>query len=248
MRSSIPQINLAPYVRRYRSAVLLGLAIVLFYAAKAQTVAPIPVTPTAQAEAPEDTLGRTTPRGAVLGFLAAAGKRDEETAAKYLNTTLRGQPAAELAQRLSVVLNQRLSAKLNHLSNRPEGSLADPLHPNIELVGTISSDKGDVEILLERVDRGKAGSIWLFSRGTLTWIPKLYDEVNAVPVENVLPEFLTEIRIGPFPLFEVLAVFVGVPLFYLLASLLNRLLSRLAGLLRRRLRRKPALRDRRSVD
>jgi MscS family membrane protein len=243
MRDSIPQINLAPYVRRYRSAVLLGLAIVLFSAVKAQTVTPLPVTPTAQAETPEDTLGRTTPRGAVLGFLAAAGKRDDETAAKYLNTTLRGQPAAELAQRLSVVLNQRLSAKLNQLSNRPEGSLADPLHPNIELVGTISSAEGDIEILLERVDRGKAGSIWLFSRGTLNWIPRLYDEVNAVPVENVLPAFLTETRIGPFPLFEVLAVVVGMPLFYMLASLLNALLSRLACLLHGRLRRKSALRD-----
>jgi MscS family membrane protein len=179
----------------------------------------------------------------VLGFLGAAGKRDDETAARYLNTTLRGQPAAELAQRLFVVLNQRLSAKLYQLSNRPEGSLADPLHPNIESVGTIPSSKGDVEILLERVDRGKAGSIWLFSRGTLKSVPDLYNEINSVPVENVLPRFLTETKIGRFQLFQVLAVFVGMPLFYVLATLLSRLLSRLAGMLRRRVRRRPSLPD-----
>jgi MscS family membrane protein len=179
----------------------------------------------------------------VLGFLAAAGKRDDETAAKYLNTTLRGQPAAELAQRLFVVLNQRLSAKLYQLSNQPEGSMADPLHPNLELVGTIPSSGGDVEILLKRMDRGKASTIWLFSSGTLNSIPRLYNEINTVTVENVLPKFLTETKIGPIPLFEMLAVFVGMPLFYLLASLLNRVLSRPVGLLRRRLRRNDALQD-----
>src|ERR1700739_472747 len=237
MQSSVLHINRAPpNLRRYGSGILLAAWILLSSAGRAQMVAPIPTTPPAQAEAPEDTLGRTTPRGAVLGFLAAAGKHDDETAAKYLNNPLRGQPAAELAQRLFVVLNQRLSAKLYQLSNRPEGSLADPLEPNLELVGTIPSAEGDIEISLERSDRGKAGSIWLFSRGHLNSIQNLYDEVNTVPIENILPKFLTETRIGPFPLFQVLAVLVGMPLFYLFASLLSRLLSRLAGLLGRRLR------------
>jgi MscS family membrane protein len=42
-------------------------------------------------------------------------------------------------------------------------------------------------------------------------------------------------------LFEWLAVFVGLPLFYFVTGLLNRLLGPLVGLLRRRLRRKSAL-------
>jgi MscS family membrane protein len=136
-----------------------------------------------------------------------------------------------------------LAAKLNELSNRPEGSLADPLHPNIEVVGAIPSSKGDEEILLERVDRGKAGSIWLFSRGTLLSVPELYREIKAVSVESIFPRFLTETKIGPFQLFQVLAVFVGMPLFYVLVTLLGRLLSRLAGRLRRRVRGRHALPD-----
>jgi MscS family membrane protein len=200
-------------------------------------------TPNAQPEAFQDTLGRTTPRGAVLGFLSAERKNDSETAARYLNTRPKGKPTAELAHQLFVVLNRRLPANLNQLSNRPEGSLADPLQPNLELIGTIPSRDGNVEIQLERLDRGEAGSVWLFSRRTLDSIPDLYNEVNAQPAENVLPEFLTETRVANVPLFEWLAVFVGMPFLYLLTSLLNRMVSHLAGVLRRRLRRKSDLPD-----
>jgi MscS family membrane protein len=200
-------------------------------------------TPNAQPEAFQDTLGRTTPRGAVLGFLSAEIKNDSETATRYLNTRPKGKPTAELAHQLFVVLNRRLPANLNQLSNRPEGSLADPLQPNLELIGTIPSRDGNVEIQLEQLDRGEAGSVWLFSRRTLDSIPDLYKEVNAQPAENVLPEFLTETRVANVPLFEWLAVFVGMPFLYLLTSLLNRMVSHLAGVLRRRLRRKSDLPD-----
>jgi len=189
----------------------------------------------AQPEAPQDTLGRTTPRGAVLGFLTAAAKKDNDTAVRYLNTRLTGEPAAELARQLLVVLNRRLPANLNQLSNRPEGSQADPLHPNLELIGTIPSEDGNVDVVLERLDRGKAEPIWLFSRATLDRIPDLYEEVDTVPVENILPEFLTRTRIANIPLFEWFAIFLGLPFLYWLTGLLNRLLSHAVGELRRRL-------------
>jgi MscS family membrane protein len=242
MQSSVPQINLASSTRRYFTGCLLVVGIVLPFAAKAQTVSQKPAA-ASQSEASEDTLGRTTPRGTVLGFLSAGRKRDNETAARYLNTHLRGQPAAELAHQLFVVLNLRLSAQLYQLSDRPEGSLADPLHPNLELVGTIPSVSGDVEILLERMDRKGAGPLWLFSSETLKSIPDLYNEVNAVPVESVLPRFLIDTRIGNAHLVEVVIFFVGLPLIYLLIGLLNQLLSRLVGMLGRRVRRSPQLPD-----
>jgi MscS family membrane protein len=197
--------------------------------------------PTAAPEPPQDTLGRTTPRGAVLGFLSVAAKNDNETAAHYLNTKLKDDKAAELAHELFVVLNRRLPANLNQLSNRPEGSLANPLQPNLETIGTIPGRDGNVEIILERIDRGAAGSVWLFSRRTLDSIPDLYNEVNTAPIENVLPEFLTETKIANVPLFGWFAVFIGMPSIYLLTGLLNRILSRVAGQMRRRLQGKPDL-------
>jgi MscS family membrane protein len=62
-------------------------------------------------------------------------------------------------------------------------------------------------------------------------------------VQNILPDFLVTTRIVRIPLFEWLAVFVGVPLVYYLTVLLNRLLSRLIGVVRRNLYRKPDLRN-----
>ena len=198
--------------------------------------------PTAsQPDIPKDALGRTTPRGTVLGFVSAARKGDNELAADYLNTRLRGKAATDLAQQLFVVLDRRLPAHLNELSDKPEGSVSDRLKPDQERAGTISSDNGNVDIILERVDRGKSGSLWLFSSKTLDAIPDLYDEINGVSVESVLPEFLANTRIAGIVLFEWLAVFVGMPLFYLLTALLNRVLSRLIGRWRRRLYRKPDL-------
>jgi MscS family membrane protein len=194
-----------------------------------------------QPEVPQDSLGRTTPKGAVFGFLSAARKGDDELAARYLNTRLRGKAATDLAHQLFVVLDRRLPARLNELSDKPEGSVSDPLRPNQELVGTISSDNRNVDIIVERVDRGKSGSLWLFSSKTLDSIPDLYEEINVVSVDNILPQFLVNTRFAGISLFEWLAVFVGMPLFYFLTVLLNRLVSSLMGRLRRRLSGKPDL-------
>src|ERR1700720_4300052 len=129
-----------------------------------------------KAEIPRDTLGRNTPRGTVLGFLSAARKGDDELASQYLNTRLRGKAAADLAHQLSVVLDRRLPARLTQLSDQPDGAPSDPLKPQ-ELVGTISSDNGNVDITVERVDRGKSGQLWLFSSKTLDATADLYGEV-----------------------------------------------------------------------
>jgi MscS family membrane protein len=193
--------------------------------------------PETKAAPPKDTLGRDTPRGTVLGLLSAARKGNAQVAALYLNTPLRGEDAEDLARQLAVVLDRRLPARLNQLSDKPEGSLPDPLRPNEDLVGTITTANGDLDVLLERVDRGKAGKVWLFSRNTLNSIPDVFQELNTPVVERFLPEFLVKTRVAAIPLFELLAIFVGLPALYLLTGLLNRILSLGVGALRRRLGR-----------
>jgi MscS family membrane protein len=183
---------------------------------------------TAQPPENEDDLGRTTPRGTVFAFLTAAYKDDYSTASKYLNTRLHGGEAESLARELFYVLDRRLPAKLSHLSNDPNGSLSDPLDSRREVIGSVASQHGKVDIYLERVDRPNATQIWLFSRQTLVQIPDLYDEVNAVAVENVLPEFLLRRFLG-FTLIGWLFFPVGLPALYLGLGLLNRLLGRVVG-------------------
>jgi MscS family membrane protein len=157
---------------------------------------------TAQPEVPKDSLGRTTPKGTVLGFLRAARDGDDELAVQYLNTRLNGKAAAVLTHQLFTVLDRGLPPRLNQLSDKPEGSLANPAKPDQELVGTISTDNGKVDILLERVDRGNSGSLWLFSSKTLDAIPDLYEAINAVSVDKVLPDFLVNTRFAGIPLFN----------------------------------------------
>src|ERR1700757_1538772 len=175
-----------------------GVSVLLLVSAAAWAQVAAPKVPAAEAqpEIPKDTLGRNTPRGAVLGFLNAARKGNAEIAVLYLNTPLRGEEAEDLARQLAIVLNRRLPARLNTLSEKPEGSIPDPLRPDEDLVGTIPTSKGDLDILVERVDRGKLGKIWLFSRTTLKAIPDVFPEINMPTVERILPAFLVNSRLA----------------------------------------------------
>lgn len=218
-----------PSFKRLQCACLLPLIFLICGLAWAQIPLPAPAKP--EAEIPKDALGRTTPHGAVRGFLAASHKGAEEVAVQYLDTPLRGSAATALAHKLFVVLDRRLPARLNELADQPEGSLSDPLHPNQDLVGTIRSANGNIDIVLEHVDRKGSPPVWLFSKKTLESIPTLYEEVNAISVENVLPPALVNTRIAGVRLFEWLAVFVGMPLVYFLTGLLGRLLGSLVRIL-----------------
>jgi len=66
----------------------------------------------------------------------------------------------------------------------------------------------------------------------------LYDEVNVVSIDRILPDFLITTRLAGIALFEWLAVLGGVPFLYFLTVLLSRLLNRFLSLLHRRFSRK----------
>jgi MscS family membrane protein len=208
-----------------------------------QLAAPTPKTTEATQEPAPDPLGRNTPRGAILSFLSVARSGNAQVAALYLSTSLRGADAENLAHQLAVVLNRRLPARLNEVSDKPEGSLRDPLRPDEDIIGTISTSKGDLDIMVERIDRGKAGRVWLFSRKTLNSIPNVFEELSTPPVEEFLPGFLVRTQLADIPVFEWLALFVGVPFLYLLTVLLNSLIGVGIGAFRRHLFGNPSLQN-----
>ena len=222
-------------------AILLSLLLPAIVWCQAATPANAPAP--AQPETPKDTLGRATPRGTVLGFLNAARKGNTEVAALYLNTPLRGADSAILARQLAVVLDRRLPARLNQISDKPEGSVPDPLKPDEDSIGIIETADGPLDMVVERVDRGKAGKVWLFSRKTLTSIPGVFQELSTPPVEEFLPKFLVNTRVIGIPLFEWLALFLGMPLLYLSTGLLNRALAWGVGRVRRRIKHDASLKN-----
>ncbi len=229
-------------LRRFGACVLFVVSLTAPNAS-AQVGAPRSAAAPAQPEVSEDPLGRNTPRGTVQGFLFAAGKGDHETAVRYLNTRLRGEAAVVLARQLFVVLNRRLPARLNEMSDKPEGSLSYPNEPDKDSIGTVPTDTGEIDVVLERVGLDKAGGLWLFSRETLSQIPELYAEVTSEDTQNRLIKFLLEKRIAYISLLNWIALLVGLPLLYLVAKRLNPVLSRHAGRLLRRVRRNPNLPD-----
>jgi MscS family membrane protein len=170
----------------------------------------------------KDPLGRSTPRGTVLGFLLAANKKDNEVAAQYLNAPKSPKAASELAGELFVVLNRRLPARLNEISDRAEGTATSLLRPDLYLVGTING--ANLDVTLERVERQDTGPIWLFSRATLDAIPAVYEETHQLSVEDIFPPALVNNYLLGIPAYDWLFVFVGLPLTYFLTGLLNRLL------------------------
>ena len=228
---------------RCRAYLLLVLLLFLFCPAGRSQVVSTKSAPETPVEAPKDALGRTTPRGAVMGFLGAARKGNGEIAALYLNTSLRGADSESLARQLAVVLDRRLPARLNTLSDKPEGSLPDALRPDEDIIGTIETANGPLDIVVERVDRGKLGRVWLFSRKTLESIPSVYDELSTPTIEKLLPQFLIETRLGGIQLFEWLSVLLGMPFLYFITGLLNRAVSASVGAARRRLKQDAGLRN-----
>jgi len=228
------------YVMQFGRALALSVLFVICPVARPQISGPAkPATPDneAQPEIPKDKLGRNTPRGAVIGFLSTVRKGNLETAVLYLNSPLHGHEAEELARQLATVLDRRLPAKLNEISDEPDGSVPDPLRPDEDLVGTIDTTNGELDIKLERIDRGKAGKVWLFARNTLNSIPGVFRDLNMPPVENFLPEVLVNTRPATIPLYEWVAVFIGIPFLYMLTGLLGRALGLGVGAVRRRIHR-----------
>ena len=223
------------------SACLLTLCLLECLPVWAQVGTSGSVPGTIQPAITQDPLGRTTPKGTVLGFLIAERKGQDELAVQYLNTPLTGKAAVALAHQLFTVLDRRLAPRLPKLSELPEGSRANALRPNEDRVGTISGPRGDVDIVVERVDREASGSVWLFSGKTLDSVPELYEETNLTLVDDVLPESLVKNRIADIALYHWLAAFAGMPLFYYALTLSSRLLGGLIGQLRRHLYRKPDL-------
>jgi MscS family membrane protein len=209
-------------------ALTFGLALVGW--AKAQS--PLPTgTPNAPAEAPKtpeaDPLGRDTPRGAATGFLRVIQRENYERAAEYLDSRRKGVELQELAQKLGVVLDRKLSTRLSALSDKAEGDLDDSFGPNRDLLGVIPSVSGDVEILLDRVQQGKARPLWLFSSESLQDVRRLYDEIEPIWLEKYIPESLRSRRWLSIPLYQWIHGILALPLVVGLAAILTRILTRL---------------------
>lgn len=203
---------------------LLVLAGALGGPATAQEPAAPPEEASEPAPAPLD---RTTPRGAVHGYLLASRDGDYERAASYLNLSpvprqRRADAGPQLARHLKLVLDRELWVDLDALSDDPLGDRDDGLAARQERVGAIETGSGPVEILLNRVTRDGA-TVWEFSSTTVSRVPELYDEFGYGRFGEVLPDVLFRRDFLNVQLWQ----WVGLLSIFVLASLASWIFARL---------------------
>jgi MscS family membrane protein len=187
--------------------------------------------------ATDDPLGRSTPKGTVLGFIKAASQREYETALQYLDTKKKGASAKRLVDELQTILDRGLSGKPTTLSSKPEGILDDNLPPSKERIGTVETASGSLDILLERIQRDRHPAIWLFSAETLKSVPEIYQEMEVHFLEQYLPKFLVNTWFLWFPLWQWCVILLVIPLSFVFATFVTRLMIPLLLWLVRRIRK-----------
>jgi MscS family membrane protein len=198
-------------------------------AAATQAAAPTPP------PEPADPLGRTTPQGSVLGFLKAAEADDYKKAAKYLDGKRSDEQGQELATQLKTLLDLGMSTSIESLSRSPEGNTKDNLRVSRELVGTVKTEHGDLDIFLDQVTRKDQPPIWLFSQETLKEVPAAYASVQHRDFSRHFPEWMLRVRFLSVPIWRWVMVLSSGLIILALASILTRVLIwLLRTLLRRR--------------
>jgi MscS family membrane protein len=206
-------------------ALLLGTALGAEQGAN-QTAATPPTT-----EIPEDEFGRGSPQGAVNGFFAACREGNYEKAANYLD--LRRIPAdgPTLARQLRTILSRTLWVDVEALSPEHEGRLNDGLPPYRERLGSIDTQAGKVDILLQRVPREDGVSIWKLAGVTVAQVPDLYKEFGYGALERFLPKMFFDIQFLDIALWQWIGLLVLVLLAAIASWFLTVLVVRLFGTL-----------------
>ncbi len=183
-----------------------------------------PSTTPPPAPPPPDPLGRSTPYGCAIGFLQAVNNDNLSVATQYLDTKLPEEKAKELAKELKAVLDASPSSSIRKLSKDEEGDIRDGLRQNREKIGVAKTQNGELDILLDRVQRNQQPPIWLFASETLARIPEAYAHLNPFDLSHYFPESLRQIQLFGLPLWRIITIVFGVLLALVLSSLVTRIL------------------------
>jgi MscS family membrane protein len=214
-------------------AFAVALAIFVFVGSTAKSPAQLPTSappPPAKAEptTPIDPLGRTTPRGAVMGLLKCTETEDYETAARYFQPTP-GQDT-NLVQRARELyaLHGRFKGSIGLLSDDPNGSVEPGLPPGEVRAGVLAVGGATLDVILVRVNDPESGNIWLISKETVANIPTLYAQLKTEApalADRIVPAALTGRRLLRMSLAQWLEWFLSIPISWLLAWLMAFLLT-----------------------
>ena len=183
-----------------------------------------PAASAAQNATPPDALKRETPRGAILGFIKAAGEERYPVAIQYFQpATNRHRPSMEdeeeLAEQLFAILSRKFTNTFDFISNEPSGHLDDGLAADQERIGNPTGSNEDFAIYLVRVEDEQGRKLWYISRKTLDQVPRVYDTLQYPQIEKSIPKTLVEHRYLAMPAWQWLALFLFLPVAWFIARI-----------------------------
>ncbi|WP_432711759.1 mechanosensitive ion channel family protein [Pedobacter sp.] len=194
---------------------------------------------------PPDSLGRRNPLGTVQGFLKAVSSEDYDNAILYLNldkSLKKGKKPEKLAKTL-----QRLIEENGHIystsriSKEAAGQQDDNLPPNLDIVGEVTVNDKNLDLLVEQAEDNDGSPIWLFSTETLKSLP--VDTVivqEPTLVEKLSSKFLLENKWADVPIAHWVAIVVLIVVAYLVAGAITRFFVFFIPLVWRRAREESA--------
>lgn len=169
---------------------------------------------------PQDSLGRTTPRGTVSGFLKAVSEQNYSRASQFLYLKRSFRKPAE-RERIVKTMQNLLDQSGNIvptslINNKPAGLLDDELEPELELVGTVKINGLDTNLYLENNEKAGSNPLWVFSAETVDAIASVKIEDN-LPINKILPDALQERLLAGVPIGQWLMILILVAASYFLA-------------------------------
>lgn len=178
------------------------------------------------AEEPSDPLGRSTPRGTVLGFLHAAKNGDYKDAAKYLQLSAdeRETEGDSIARQLHALVDHAFVGRVGPVSDDRDGSTEAGVPRNRERIGEFRVPGSSLDVELVRVSDPDSDEIWLFSAQTLAAVPELFTQLEVSRIDSRLPGFLVTERVFSTPLWRWLILLLLIPAAFGLSWLIVYLL------------------------
>ena len=160
-----------------------------------------------------DTLGRTTPKGSVMGFLRNTRAGNFKDAIHYIQFSpdINEKKKVELARELAFVFDRGFVGNLDIVSSKPEGSTSEALPLDRDGVGALIGSEQSSPVEMVRVTED-GRRVWLFSHETLAMAAVLFPEFGFPRVEGWLPTVLIQTHLLAMPIWVLLTIVASLPL------------------------------------
>lgn len=177
-----------------------------------------------------DQYNRQTPRSSIDGLATAMQEGNYELAMKYMDTRYIPSDVAslnsELARQLKIIASRSIWVSIDIFSEDPSGHVNDGLPSYRDLITTLQTPDGPINLLMQRVPGDEKGTqVWKISNQTVAEIPRLYELYGYGPIGDYLSQIIPEKEIFVFQLWQWLLLGILISVAYTVAWLLTGLIN-----------------------